>query len=381
MIKSTELILFYKPIAAQAFLGKSSETMKRICQKCNIISQDLNLWCQEKDCPAENATEIFDNGEWFGPIEIIQPLVITRSAIVYQAWRAGERVLLKVANPGCEEKLRSEARAFLQLAKAGQHPLLPKLLPAHPQGNIENYPYGWIVIKGRIKYYEVFDFAEGEVLRNLMLRNPQPWYQHVGWIVLSIADVIIYLHKANKLHLCINPDVILLRIDKEDIPRPMLLDLGVSDSGQKIQDIWDQNYNLPAYTAPEIIKQSTISAATDVYGLGMLLYELLAGRPAYAYHLKRDKIVYQNVLSGHFEPTQRIDLKNIPQIAEKAIQAQPGQRFANVMQFASELNKNLPPIPAERKPRKFNWRVFFIIVGALLAISLLLVLAVMLVPT
>ncbi len=64
--------------------------MKRICQRCNVISQDFNLWCQEKYCPAENATEIFDNGEWFGPIEIIQPIVVTRSAIVYHARREEE---------------------------------------------------------------------------------------------------------------------------------------------------------------------------------------------------------------------------------------------------------------------------------------------------
>ena len=115
--------------------------MKRICERCNVISQDFNLWCQEKHCPAENSTEIFDNSEWFGPIEIIQPIVITRSAIVYQAQRGEEKVLLKVANKGCEDKLRAEAKTFLQLTKIGQHPLLPVLLPAHPQGTIEAHPY------------------------------------------------------------------------------------------------------------------------------------------------------------------------------------------------------------------------------------------------
>ena len=164
--------------------------MKRICQRCNVISQDFNLWCQEKYCPAENATEIFDNGEWFGPIEIVQPIVITRSAIVYQAHRGEEQILLKVANVGCEEKLRLEAKAFLQLAKAGQHPLLPVLLPAHPQGTIDYHPYGWTVIEGRVKYFEVFKFVDGTILRNLLLKNSQPWYQHVGWIILSIADCV-----------------------------------------------------------------------------------------------------------------------------------------------------------------------------------------------
>jgi serine/threonine protein kinase len=349
--------------------------MKRICQRCNVISQDFNLWCQEKYCPAENATEIFDDGEWFGPIEIIQPIVITRSAIIYQAKRGEEQILLKVANVGCEDKLRKEAKAFLQLAKAGQHPLLPVLLPAHPQGVVEYHPYGWTVIKGRIKYYEVFAFADGVILRNLLLKNPQPWYQHVGWITMSIADVILYLHRAGKYHLCINPDVILVRYDKQGIPRAMLLDLGVSDA-QGIHESWNENYNLPAYTAPEIADgRSAIGPATDVYGLGMLMYEMLAGRPAYEYHLKKDDAVIKSVMQGSFKPSSRIDLKNIPGITEKAINPQYSQRFPDVMAFANALRPNLPIIPAERKPFQINWRLVFIVLGALMAIFVLLALA------
>jgi serine/threonine protein kinase len=355
--------------------------MKRICERCNVISQDFNQWCQEKYCPAEKATEIFDNGEWFGPIEIIQPIVITRSAIVYQAWRDGEKILLKVANPGCEEKLRSEAKAFLQLAKSGQHPLLPVLLPAHSQGTIEMHPYGWIVIAGRIKYYEVFDFVDGSILRNLLLKNPQPWYQHVGWIILSISDVVYYLHKFGLYHLCINPDIILVRTDKQNIPRPILLDLGLADSGKNINTIWNENYNLPAYTAPEIVEANqTVGPGTDVYGLGLLLYEMLAGKPAFEYHIKNDRAVLRNVLGGEFKSSGRIDLKNIPAIAEKAINKEYNQRFPDVLSFVNALQPNLPPIPGERKSFQINWQIIFIILGALLAISLLLILALSFIP-
>ena len=350
--------------------------MKRICQRCNVISQDFNLWCQEKYCPAENATEIFDNGEWFGPIEIIQPIVITRSAIIYQARRENEEILLKIANIGCEEKLRFEAKAFLQLAQAGQHPLLPVLLPAHPQGSVEAHPYGWTVIEGRIKYYAVFKFADGTILRNLLLKNPQPWFQHVGWIILSIADVIYYLHKAGKLHLCLNPDVILVRFDKQGYPRPMLLDLGLAHSGQNIQEVWNESYNLPAYTAPEIAAGTGgVSTATDIYGLGVLLYEMLSGRPAYEYHLKKDEAVIRKVMEGDFKTTGRIDLKNIPEIAERAISQQGNQRFPDVLNFVQALQPNFPSIPAERKSFHINWNIVFIVIGSLLAISLLLVLA------
>jgi serine/threonine protein kinase len=347
--------------------------MNRICLKCNVISQDFNLWCQEKHCPAENATEIFNNGEWFGLFEIVQPLLILRSAIVYQARRDEEVVFLKIANTGCEDKLRQEAIAFYQLAKAGQHPLLPILLPAHPQSSIAQHPYGWTVIQGKIKYYSVFQFVEGEVLRNYLFKNPQPWFQHVGWIGLSISDVVYYLHRAGKIHLCLNPDVVYLRFDKQGIPRPLLLDLGVGDLNNNIPQLWNDQYNLPAYTAPEILsKNMTISPSADVYGLGLLMYEMLTGKPAYEYHLKKDDLVFSAVRSGNFKPTGRIDLKDIPAIVEKAVNVQPQARYQDVLAFVNALKPYFPPIPAEKKSKGINWRVVFIVLAAALAISLIL---------
>jgi serine/threonine-protein kinase len=237
------------------------------------------------------------------------------------------------------------------------------------------------VIKGHIKYFEVFKFVDGTILRNLLLKNPQPWYQHVGWIILSVADCVYYLHQAGNLHLCLNPDVVLVRYDKQGIPRPILLDLGVADPGKSIYEMWNENYNLAAYTAPEIADGYTgVSPATDVYGLGVLLYEMLAGRPAYEYYLKKDPAILKNVTEGEFKTTGRIDLKNIPEIAEKAIALQPNQRFPDVLAFVNALQPNFPLIPAERRSFKVNWRILFIILGALLVISLLLLLALSTVP-
>ncbi|MDZ4159084.1 MAG: protein kinase, partial [Anaerolineaceae bacterium] len=266
--------------------------MKHICLRCNRISVDKNLWCQEKYCPAENATGIFDNGEWFGDIEIIEPLAILRSAIIYKAQRRNEYIFLKVANHGCEEKLKREAIAFLQLAQRSQHPLLPVLLSAHIQGSVANFPYGWTVTHGAVKYYSLFRFVEGDILRNILLKNPQPWYQDAGWIVVSIADAIHYLHSVGKLHLCVSPEHILVRFDKQGIPRPMLLDLGVGDDGQNIHSLWNSSFTPAAYTSPEILDPNgKVGQATDVYGLGLIFYEMLAGHPAYEYKLIKDETV------------------------------------------------------------------------------------------
>jgi serine/threonine-protein kinase len=203
------------------------------------------------------------------------------------------------------------------------------------------------------------------------------------WLdLLSIADVIFYLHRAGKLHLCLNPDVVLVRYDRQGYPRPMLLDLGLAHAGQDIHELWNDNYNLPAYTAPEIAdRRGGVGPATDVYGLGILLYEMLAGRPPYEYHLKKDELVLRSVLEGEFRSRGRIDLKNIPEMAEKAINRQYNMRFADVLTFVGALQPNFPAIPAERKPFKVNWQIVFIVLGSLLAISLLLILALSLVPS
>ena len=358
--------------------------MKRICLRCNVTTQDFNLWCQEKNCPAENATEIFDSGEWFGPIEIMQPVVAMRSAIIYQAKRGEKRILLKVANPGCEEKLRLEAKAFQALAKSRHHPNLPVLLPADSQGSVDHQPYGWIVTGGQSRYYEVFEHLEGDILRNFLLKNAQPWYQHAGWIILSIADTVHYLHKTTGcVHLCLNPDAILVRHDRRGVPRPVLLDLGTGNLPQDAVRLWNDTYTLPAYTAPELLdpaRKEGVGPAADVYGLGLLLYEMLAGRPAYPYHLVNEQVLTQHILAGEFKPTGRIDLKEVPEITEKAIQRQPGERYPDVASFVNSLRPNFPPIPAERRPFQFNWRTALIVLGALLAISMIILYGLSLLP-
>jgi serine/threonine protein kinase len=160
----------------------------------------------------------------------------------------------------------------------------------------------------------------------------------------------------------------------------MLLDLGLAHSGQNIQELWNENYNLPAYTAPEIADQrGEVGTATDVYGIGMLLYEMLAGRSAYEYHLRKDEAVLRSVLEGEFKTTGRIDLKNIPEIAEKSITSQYNLRFPDVLSLVGALQPNFPAIPAERRTFHVNWQIVFIILGSLLAISLLLAMALSLV--
>lgn len=350
--------------------------MKYICPRCNQVSIDGNLWCQDKFCPAENALEIFDNGEWFSNFEIVKLLTVLRSSAIYEARRGKTQVLLKIAHQGFQERLKREARILAKIGKKAQHPVLPVLLPAHEQASATQYPYGRLVLKGKEKYYSVFAYAEGDTLRNLLLKNPQPWYLHAGWITLNLAESLLILHRSGNLHIGLNPGVVLVRQDKQSIPRVMLLDLGVAAPPDQVYDSWNMQINDPGYTPPEmVVRQGEVGPASDVYGLGLLLYEMLAGSPAFDYKLQKDEAVYQTVLMKEARPTGRTDLKNIPEIAEQAVQKRYASRQPDILSFARELQSNLPPIPKEKQGFKINWRIVTIVIASLLAISLLIAFA------
>jgi serine/threonine protein kinase len=349
--------------------------MKRICTRCNRISIDGNLWCQEKNCPAENTPEIFENGEWIGNIQIVKLITVLRSSAIYAARRDTEDILLKVAHYGFEEKIKREAHILLTLQKKGPHPALPVLLPAYKNAVLDSYPYGKNSFEGKTRYFIVFKYMEGDLLRDSLYRNAQPWYLDAGWITLALTDAILLLNQNNILHFCLSPDVVLIRYDKQQTPRPVLLDLGIACTPNELVQAWHPDYVHPAYIAPELIAmKGKVGPPTEVYGLGLMLFEMLAGFPAYSFTSRRSEDIFNSILTAPQPMTGRIDLKNLPEMAEKAINKNYDQRQKDVIEFARQLQANMPPVPVEKKPFKINWRTVGVVTVAMLAISLLLAL-------
>ena len=351
--------------------------MRHICTRCFRTSVDGNLWCQEKYCPAEDSPEILEHGDVIGDMEVVNLVSVLRTSALYEARRGSERILVKIAHAGFQEKLKREAKLLYDLQAKRRHPTLPILLPAYEGASLKDLPYGKTVYAGKTRYYEVFEFVGGETLRALLVKNPTPWYQTVGWVMLALADVVAYLHQAGRLHFCLSPDMVLVRYDNRGIPRAVLFDLGLADTAQNLVGTWDKHFVAAEYIAPELIEmKGKIGPATDVYGLGMVLYEMLAGRPAFDYRLGRDEDVYLDILNKTPPPTGRTDLKNIPQAAERAISKDYSARQPDVINLAAELQANMPRLPVERRPFQVNWRMVAILTGAAMVISLLLALAV-----
>ncbi len=267
--------------------------MKQVCLLCERTSLDNNSYCQEIYCPAEMSPNVLGYGEWLGDIEIIKPVIVLRSAVLYEATRHQKKIFLKVAHPGVEnkEKLKREAE-FLQKMQLNkeQSKYLPVLLPPYANTNVQTDAIGITMLKEHLLYFYLFEYVEGEPLRDILEKNPQLWIDHIGWLMISLTHIISFLHNKGIYHFGLSPETILVRFDDHHpkVPRILLFDLGIVSAAQNLKSNWHPFLVLPAYTAPELIDKKTPDYATDIYGLGLILYELLVGKPAFTFKLHND---------------------------------------------------------------------------------------------
>lgn len=356
--------------------------MKQVCLLCERTSPDNNLYCQETYCPAEMSPNILDYGEWLGDIEIVKPVMILRSAVLYEATHQKQKVFLKVAHPGPENKERLKREAeFLKAIQVNktQNEFLPVLLPPYANTTIQVDAYGKAMLRGHLLYFYLFEFVEGEPLRDVLTKNPQLWVNHVGWLMISVATAVNFLHSKGIYHFGVSPDTVLVRFDDDpNVPRVLLFDLGVASDPQNFNYNWHSFFVPPAYTAPELVNgQFRPAPATDVYGLGLTLYELLVGEPAYTYKLQSDAEVYRAVQRNRRIHMNRVeDVKSVADIALQAVEQQIERRQQDAAVLAQQLSAYFGQVPGPKKSRWPSLNTMLLVIGALLAIAFLITLAV-----
>lgn len=357
--------------------------MKYTCLQCHRTSNHPNLYCQEVDCPAERSPILMDYGDWLGDIEITRVVSILPTSVLYQAEHMGEKIYLKVAHPGQEhtERLKREA---MYLSRHG-HPALPRLRPAYAGSTVKTDPYGKSMLGDHLLYFYQFDFWAGEPLRNILAQNPQLWINHVGWLTIGLAEVINSLHRRGCLHFGLTPEGVLVRFDEDEVrtPRLLLVDLGLISTPQTLRDDFYPFFTPPAYTAPELIDPQFAGPspyATDVYGVGLLLYEMLIGRPAFASTHLRAEEVRRHVAGEHrrIRPmSRREDISGVARITEQAVSQHSQNRQPDLATFAQQLMALFGPIPEEKKPRTWpKTSTLLVAIVTLLSLAFLITLAV-----
>jgi len=361
----------------------------RYCERCRRVTMDGNLWCQDRDCPAEQGYPVFSYGDHLGDLKITKLITVWRTAAVYESLRGRQTVWLKVAHadPESEDRLKREAAflksiggaagkpSLLQRLRPDPYPIHLRLLPPYPTPS--KRLHGEISYLGEPKVYAVLQPVGGSLLSDLVLETPQVWHYEAAWVTVTLARALRPLASRSLAHLSLTPNMVMVGVDAEGHWHPTLLDFGWLLDGNV-----DGAYLAgliprfaPAYTAPELLagRGAGQGLAADTYSLGLILYEMLAGRPAFEPYLKRDDQVRRVVAQNPSPPPidrPELEASGVVKMVARAIA--PTDRYPNVSQLAKALT-SVYGSPPESRPLPMGTKVLLAVAGVSLLCIVLFV--------
>ena len=227
-------------------------------------------------------------------------------------------------------------------------------------------------------------YVAGESLRQRLAREPQLPLRDAVRIALEVADALGYAHGQGLVHRDVKPENILLSGD-----HCVIADFGVARAldaagGERLTET-GITFGTPLYMSPEQASADRrLDGRSDIYSLGCVLYEMLAGEPPFTGRTAQAIIARR--LS---EPVPRLrTLRDVPESVEevvaKALARSPADRFVDTSQFAQALQAAVgaqPAVPTEPAPAEpapaarhpaFRRRILLAAAGALVAVAVLL---------
>jgi eukaryotic-like serine/threonine-protein kinase len=273
------------------------------------------------------------------------------------------QVALKVLNPELAEVLGGER--FLREIEiaAGLHH--PHILPLYDSGEADG-----------LLYYAM-PYAEGESLRDRLSREKQLPVDDALKIAREVADALSYAHGRGVVHRDIKPENILL-----ESGHAVVADFGIaraiSAAGGEQLTATGLAIGTPAYMSPEQAAGSyELDGRSDLYSLGCVLYEMLAGHPPFA-GATVGSLVYQHLTAS---PPNITSIRpsvpgRVTAALERALAKTPADRFSHAAHFAEALSPResavsatvAAPAPAARRVPRLALIAFpaILVVGAAL---------------
>jgi serine/threonine protein kinase len=257
--------------------------------------------------------------------------------------RAGALVLLKLPSPELLGDVAAHARFEReeQALRRLHHPGVQRWLDSGRDG---------------LRPYVVLDYVEGETLRERLRRTGPLPVEEALRLGLALAEALAYCHEHGVVHRDLKPENVVLTPEG----RPVLIDFGsVLLEGSRRLTFAQLSGELgtPEYMAPEQVQGRRGDARTDVYALGTLLYEALAGRPPFAAHPGESAV---QIMRRHLEdvppPIDRPDVSEaLKGVLAKALARDPAARFQTMAAFREALQD--PPAAVARGEVIAGWPV------------------------
>ena len=130
------------------------------------------------------------------------------------------------------------------------------------------------------RLYLAMEYVDGELLRDRLRRERRLPSETAVALAIAIADALAYLHDHGVVHRDLKPENIMVTADG----RVKLVDFGIALDTTLRKMTWaglSQTVGTPDYMAPEQVKGKRGDARSDLYALGVILYEMLTGEPPF----------------------------------------------------------------------------------------------------
>ncbi|GEM_PF-2734436 len=196
----------------------------------------------------------------------------------------------------------------------------------------------------------VMDYVKGESLIDMIKRRGKLPTDEAFAIASQVAEGLAYAHERNVLHRDIKPANIIVA----ESGKAIITDFGIAKAvGEKGQTKTGTSIGTPEYMSLEQVKGKELDGRTDVYSLGVVLYEMLTGKSPFRSESGVSTIA--NVLSEAPEPIERL-ASDIPgwavEVVKKTIAKDKGERYGSAVDFLNAVRKETgqKPLPVSAAP-------------------------------